>query len=37
VLVDRVIGAIAGLGPARVEQRSIASEAVQFSLPAEVR
>jgi 4-hydroxy-3-methylbut-2-enyl diphosphate reductase len=37
VLVDRVIGAIAGLGPVRVEQRSIASEAVQFSLPAEVR
>ncbi len=37
VLVDRVVHAISGLGPVRVVARTVTSEAVQFSLPVEVR
>jgi 4-hydroxy-3-methylbut-2-enyl diphosphate reductase len=37
VLVERVVGAIAGLGPVRVEQRTTTSETVSFTLPVEVR
>jgi len=37
ILVERVVDAIAGLGPVRVEQRTVTSESVQFTLPPEVR
>jgi len=37
VFVERVIAAIAGLGPVHVEERNTTSESVQFALPLEVR
>ena len=37
VLVDRVIGALAGLGPVAVEERSVVEESMQFTLPIELR
>jgi 4-hydroxy-3-methylbut-2-enyl diphosphate reductase len=37
IVVERVVAAIAGLGPVSVEERSTTSETVQFTLPAEVR
>jgi 4-hydroxy-3-methylbut-2-en-1-yl diphosphate reductase len=36
-LVREVIGALAGLGPVTVEERSVAQESTRFNLPKEVR
>ena len=37
VLVDRVIGALAGLGPVEVRERQVVEESMQFTLPIELR
>jgi 4-hydroxy-3-methylbut-2-enyl diphosphate reductase len=37
IVVERVVAAIAGLGPVSVEERATTSETVQFTLPVEVR
>lgn len=37
VLVDRVLGALAGLGPLAVEERQVTTESVRFTLPVELR
>src|SRR5439155_1136583 len=37
VLVDRVVGALRGLGPVTVEERQVMHESVQFTLPIELR
>jgi 4-hydroxy-3-methylbut-2-enyl diphosphate reductase len=37
VLVDRVIGALAGFGPVDVQERRVVEESVQFTLPIELR
>ena len=37
VLVERVVAAIAGLGPAEVEERHLMDESVRFTLPADLR
>ncbi|MDP9343694.1 MAG: 4-hydroxy-3-methylbut-2-enyl diphosphate reductase [Actinomycetota bacterium] len=37
VLVDRVVGALRGLGPVTVEERQVMDESVQFTLPIELR
>jgi 4-hydroxy-3-methylbut-2-en-1-yl diphosphate reductase len=37
VLVDRVIGALAGFGPVDVHERRVVEESMQFTLPAELR
>jgi 4-hydroxy-3-methylbut-2-enyl diphosphate reductase len=36
-LVDRLVAALAALGPVRVEERTTTTESVQFRLPREVR
>jgi 4-hydroxy-3-methylbut-2-enyl diphosphate reductase len=36
-LVDRVIGALRGLGRVRVQERRVIEESVQFTMPAELR
>jgi len=36
-LVERVVGALAGLGPVHVEERGIVDESVEFTLPAVLR
>jgi len=36
-LVERVVGALAGLGPVHVEERGIVEESVEFTLPAVLR
>ncbi|SEG40978.1 4-hydroxy-3-methylbut-2-enyl diphosphate reductase [Thermomonospora echinospora] len=36
-LVDAVVEALRGLGPVRVEERSVVTETVEFGLPKEVR
>jgi 4-hydroxy-3-methylbut-2-enyl diphosphate reductase len=36
-LVDRVVGALATLGPLKIEERAVRHEQVNFPLPAEVR
>jgi 4-hydroxy-3-methylbut-2-en-1-yl diphosphate reductase len=37
VLVERVLGALSGLGPVEVEHREVVSESVRFTLPVELR
>ena len=37
MLVDRVVSALSGLGPLRIEERSVRTENVNFPLPVEVR
>ena len=37
LLVDRVIRAVSGLGPLRIEERAVRTENVNFPLPVEVR
>ena len=37
MLVERVIGALAGLGPVQVEERNVVDESVRFTLPLELR
>jgi 4-hydroxy-3-methylbut-2-en-1-yl diphosphate reductase len=37
LLVERVIGALAGLGPVQVEERNVVDESVRFTLPLELR
>jgi 4-hydroxy-3-methylbut-2-en-1-yl diphosphate reductase len=37
ILVDRVIGALAGLGPVEVQERQVVQESMQFTLPIELR
>jgi 4-hydroxy-3-methylbut-2-enyl diphosphate reductase len=37
VLVERVVEALAGLGPIEVEERPVVTESVQFTLPVELR
>ena len=37
VLVERVVTAVAGLGPAEVEERHLMDESVRFTLPADLR
>jgi 4-hydroxy-3-methylbut-2-enyl diphosphate reductase len=37
VLVDRVIGALAGFGPVDVHERRVVEESMQFTLPIELR
>ena len=37
VLVEQVIGALAGLGPVRVEERNVVEESMRFTLPLELR
>jgi 4-hydroxy-3-methylbut-2-en-1-yl diphosphate reductase len=37
VLVERVVGALAGLGPVQVEERSVIDESMRFTLPLELR
>jgi len=37
VLVERVLAALAGLGPVQVTERAVVTESVRFRLPAEVR
>jgi 4-hydroxy-3-methylbut-2-en-1-yl diphosphate reductase len=37
VLVDRVLAALAGLGPVRVEERQVTTESMRFTLPVELR
>jgi 4-hydroxy-3-methylbut-2-enyl diphosphate reductase len=36
-LVERVVGALAGLGPVHVQERGIVDESVEFTLPAVLR
>ncbi|HXY72497.1 MAG TPA: 4-hydroxy-3-methylbut-2-enyl diphosphate reductase, partial [Actinomycetota bacterium] len=36
-LVERVVGALAGLGPVRVENRNVVDESLRFTLPLELR
>ena len=36
-LVERVVGALAGLGPVRVESRNVVAESLRFTLPLELR
>jgi len=36
-LVDRVVGALAGLGPVKVESRNVVAESLRFTLPLELR
>jgi 4-hydroxy-3-methylbut-2-enyl diphosphate reductase len=37
ILVDRVVEALAGLGPIQVEERHVVQESLQFTLPLELR
>jgi 4-hydroxy-3-methylbut-2-enyl diphosphate reductase len=37
VLVERVVGALAGLGPVQVEERTVIDESMRFTLPLELR
>jgi len=37
VLVDRVVEALAGLGPIEVQERHVVAESLQFTLPIELR
>ena len=37
VLVDRVLEALAGLGPIEVQERQVVEESLQFTLPTELR
>jgi len=37
VLVDEVVGALAGLGPVRIESRTVVAESMRFTLPLELR
>ena len=37
MLVERVIDALAGLGPVQVEERTVVDESVRFTLPLELR
>ena len=37
VLVDRVLEALAGLGPVTVQERHVTTESVRFTLPVELR
>ncbi|MGH2555382.1 MAG: 4-hydroxy-3-methylbut-2-enyl diphosphate reductase [Actinomycetota bacterium] len=37
VLVDRVLDALAGLGPVSVEERQVTAESMRFTLPVELR
>jgi 4-hydroxy-3-methylbut-2-enyl diphosphate reductase len=37
VLVDRVVAALAGLGPIEVQERHVVHESLQFTLPIELR
>jgi 4-hydroxy-3-methylbut-2-en-1-yl diphosphate reductase len=37
VLVERVVGALASLGPVQVEERSVIDESMRFTLPLELR
>ncbi len=37
VLVDRVLDALAGLGPVEVQERQVVHESLQFTLPIELR
>jgi len=37
LLVDRVLDALAGLGPVRVEERQVTTESMRFTLPVELR
>ena len=37
VLVEQVIGALASLGPVRVEERNVVEESMRFTLPLELR
>jgi len=36
-LVERVVGALGGLGPVRVENRTVVAESLRFTLPLELR
>jgi len=37
VLVDRVLDALAGLGPVSVDERQVTAESMRFTLPVELR
>ena len=37
VLVDRVLDALAGLGPVEVQERQVVQESLKFTLPIELR